>query len=62
MVTVQACSELSQPRVWLASDEGATAAEYAILASMIAAVIAATVLLLGGRVNEMFELLLTTWP
>ena len=62
MVTVKAPCELSQQRAWRTSDEGATATEYAIMASMIAAVIAATVLLLGGRVNELLESMLAAWP
>ncbi len=47
---------------WLASDEGTTAAEYAIIASMIAAVVGAIVLSLGVRVSELFLSLLTAWP
>ncbi len=35
-------------------DVGATAVEYAIMASLIAAVVAATVLLIGQAVNAMF--------
>jgi pilus assembly protein Flp/PilA len=35
--------------------DGATAAEYAIVASLIAAVIAATVMTLGQRVLALFE-------
>ncbi|NUO60564.1 MAG: Flp family type IVb pilin [Hamadaea sp.] len=37
-----------------ATDEGATAVEYAIIASLVAAVIATSVFLLGTKVLEFF--------
>ena len=37
------------------SEKGATAVEYAIMASMIAAVIVAVVLLLGQKTIDLFE-------
>ncbi len=40
----------------LKDETGATAVEYAILASLIAAFIAATVAVLGGQVSNMFSL------
>lgn len=39
----------------LRPDEGATSAEYAIMASLVAAVIVVTVSLLGIRVFELFD-------
>jgi len=36
-------------------DRGASSVEYALLASAIAAVIAAVVLLFGGRVTDLFQ-------
>ena len=36
-------------------DRGATAAEYAIIASLIAAVIVVSVTLLGTAVNDLFQ-------
>ncbi|MGD9975783.1 MAG: Flp family type IVb pilin [Desulfatirhabdiaceae bacterium] len=39
---------------FLSSEDGASAAEYAILASLIAAVIALTVDILGKQVSEFF--------
>lgn len=41
------------------SEEAATAVEYAIMASLIAAVIAGTVALLGGEVVGLFQSFLT---
>jgi Flp pilus assembly pilin Flp len=38
----------------LATDEGATAVEYAIFAALVAAVIVATVLVLGVHVRDLF--------
>lgn len=43
-------------------DEGATAVEYAILASAIGAVIAVIVGLIGGQVAALFNLVLQKWP
>ncbi|MFI5958211.1 Flp family type IVb pilin [Cryptosporangium sp. NPDC051539] len=37
------------------SDRGATAVEYGLLAALIAAVIVATVLTLGGKINTAFQ-------
>jgi pilus assembly protein Flp/PilA len=43
--------------VWLQhrGEEGATAVEYGMLVALIAAVIVATVALLGGDVNDAFD-------
>ena len=41
-------------RRFLGDEKGATAIEYALLASGIAAVIAASVILLGGRIQAVF--------
>lgn len=43
-------------------DEGATAIEYAIMASLIAAVIVVAVWLLGIQVTGLFQLALDAWP
>jgi pilus assembly protein Flp/PilA len=43
-------------------EQGATAVEYAILASLIAAVIAGTVQLLGERTQALFQSVLDAWP
>lgn len=40
-------------------DEGASAVEYGMLVAAIAAVIAATVIGLGGRINNMFNSVVT---
>ncbi|TQS40752.1 Flp family type IVb pilin [Cryptosporangium phraense] len=37
------------------ADRGATAVEYGLLAALIAAVIVATVLSLGGKINTAFQ-------
>ncbi|GAA0231236.1 Flp family type IVb pilin [Cryptosporangium japonicum] len=37
------------------SDRGATAVEYGLLAALIAAVIVATVVTLGGKINSAFS-------
>lgn len=39
----------------MASDEGATAVEYGIMVAGIAVLIVATVFLLGGRLDALFE-------
>ena len=44
------------------SDEGATAVEYAIIASLIAAVIAFVVGLLGLEVLGLFTSVIDLWP
>lgn len=44
---------------WVRSDAGGTAAEYAIVASLIAAVIAGTVALIGARTAQFFVI---PWP
>ena len=44
------------------SEDGATAAEYAILASLIAAVIVVAVGALGSAVLRLFRLVLENWP
>jgi pilus assembly protein Flp/PilA len=46
---------------FLRDEEGATAVEYAIMASGIAVVITLTVFLLGIGVNELFERFITEW-
>jgi pilus assembly protein Flp/PilA len=43
-------------------EQGATAVEYAIVASLIAAVVAGTVQLLGQRTQGLFQALLDLWP
>jgi pilus assembly protein Flp/PilA len=43
-------------------ERGATAVEYAIVASLIAAVIAATVQLLGVEAQALFQSVLDLWP
>lgn len=43
-------------------EEGAMAIEYAILAAAIAAVIAASVILLGERLPQIFQSLSAAWP
>jgi len=43
-------------------EHGATAIEYAILASLIAAVVAGTVQLLGERTQALFQAVLDVWP
>ena len=47
---------------FLRDETGATAVEYALLASLIAAVVAATVVLLGEEVLGAFELIVSLWP
>ena len=42
-------------QAWKASDEGATAVEYGVMVALIAAAIIAMVLLLGGALNDLFE-------
>ncbi len=44
------------------SQRGATAAEYAIMASLIAVVIIAAVMALGGAVNGLFQSAATAVP
>ncbi|QIK76887.1 Flp family type IVb pilin [Nocardioides piscis] len=41
------------------NEEGATAVEYGLLVALIAAVIIATVLLLGGQINTAFNSITT---
>lgn len=43
-------------------ESGATAVEYAIMVALIAAVIIAVVILLGQRVNDVFENLVKIFP
>jgi Flp pilus assembly pilin Flp len=43
-------------------EQGATAVEYAIVVSLIAAVVAGTVQLLGERTQALFQALLDVWP
>jgi|GEM_PF-4802130 len=44
---------------WMRAEDGGTAAEYAIVASLIAAVIAGTVALIGARTAQFFVI---PWP
>lgn len=44
---------------FLKGEEGATAVEYGMIVALIAAVIVATVMALGGRINEAFQTILT---
>ncbi|TQS40753.1 Flp family type IVb pilin [Cryptosporangium phraense] len=44
------------------SERGATAVEYGLLAALIAAVIVATVLALGGKINTAFNKVSSTLP
>jgi pilus assembly protein Flp/PilA len=43
-------------------EQGATAVEYAIVASLIATVIAGTVQLVGVKTQALFQSVLTLWP
>jgi pilus assembly protein Flp/PilA len=43
-------------------EQGATAIEYAILASLIAAFVVAGVQVLGVRTQALFQSLLSVWP
>jgi len=43
------------------NESGATAVEYALIASLIAAVIAASVMTLGGVVTALFQRATTLW-
>ncbi|GAA0231252.1 Flp family type IVb pilin [Cryptosporangium japonicum] len=44
------------------NDRGATAVEYGLLAALIAAVIVATVVTLGGKINTAFATISTKLP
>lgn len=48
------CRRAGCRRGWWRSEEGATAAEYAIMASLIAVVIIAAVIALGGATRNQF--------
>ncbi|MDV7999863.1 Flp family type IVb pilin [Rhodococcus sp. IEGM 1408] len=56
MVTFQAFMD---DRFENRKDRGATAVEYGLMVGLIAVVIIAAVVLLGGRLNEMFETVVT---
>jgi Flp pilus assembly pilin Flp len=43
-------------------ETGATAVEYAFMASLIAAVIAATIVIFGQEVLGLFQLIVDLWP
>lgn len=43
----------------LMDDEGATAVEYGLLVALIAAVIIATVAILGGQIQQAFQTIVT---
>ncbi|GAA0231244.1 MULTISPECIES: Flp family type IVb pilin [Cryptosporangium] len=45
-----------------ANDRGATAVEYGLLAALIAAVIVATVVTLGGKINTAFNTISSKLP
>lgn len=47
---------------FVAEEQGATALEYALLAAAIAAVIAATVILIGNKLPAGFDSVVITWP
>lgn len=44
--------------VWANRDRGATAVEYGLIVALIAAVIVATVALLGGEIEDAFDAVL----
>lgn len=50
-------TEAARVRVW--SERGASAVEYAIMASLIAAVVVTTVMVLGTQVAALFQSVLT---
>lgn len=50
-----------QGRLWLAEQEGATAVEYAIMASLIAVVIVAAVILIGNATRDNVCAPVTGW-
>ena len=43
-------------------EEGATAVEYGLLVALIAAVIIATVVILGGQINTAFQTIVAALP
>jgi pilus assembly protein Flp/PilA len=47
---------------FLRDETGATAVEYAFMASLVAAVIAATVVLFGEEVLGLFQAIANAWP
>jgi pilus assembly protein Flp/PilA len=49
-----------RPTQTQASQRGATAVEYAILASLVAAIVVVTVTTLGGQTTDLFQSLV--WP
>ncbi len=54
---------LSAPfRRFLRDEQAATAVEYALIAGGIAVVIAATVMVLGGKVGGLYEKVTDAWP
>ena len=46
----------------LANERGATAVEYALIASLIAAVVAGIVTVMGGEVLGLFQMMVDLWP
>ena len=51
----QLAALLESFKMRLRNDEGATAVEYGMLVALIAAVIVATVVTLGGQINSAFQ-------
>jgi len=51
----QLAAMLEMFKMRLRNDEGATAVEYGMLVALIAAVIVATVVTLGGQINTAFQ-------
>ena len=52
---------LNKVKIFFVSEEGATAVEYAIMASAIAAVIVAIVLAIGTKTSTLFNTALVPW-
>lgn len=53
---------LMKLRMWMDSDEGATAVEYGIMVALIAAVIVGVVALLGTEIEAAFQTVLDALP
>ena len=47
---------------FVAEEQAATALEYALMAAAVAAVIAATVILVGNKLPSSFDTLVIAWP
>lgn len=50
------------PRKWLRDDQGVTSIEYALLGSLIAIVILASVIALGSSVKSLYEMIAAAIP